>query len=548
MEERLLAIIKEGHGEIKDLLQAEQELGEWRTRVEALMGEINYYNTQIAMSTLTLVLYEKEIRTPFAVLETEHVELAVEVDEVEKAYRDALQAIEEAKGRITKSDLKQLGGGHWNAVIECDVAPREAGLLRDRLKQLGVLARLEIGRTQETQGGTGRPQEAKIQKNDTQMLISLYNLTNVAPQETVHLDLVCADPESTFKTIGDRVKKSGGRMVSSHLTRTRIDQAQGTLLFHVKSADAPGVLGDLQASGEILRLEVTEDPDQGNSTRSKRGFQVKLLALGAVPPRETTTLVLATRSVPASHQGLVEAVKKLKGRIVQSELNESDRKNGTATLNVEILREDEAGMREAIALAGEVYTRTSSRAQLEDHAVDSKILFNLRLINSLDIPARETVNLKLQVGDVEAQGAALEAAFKEQVVDSRQDRAGSGQRVSSYTIQVPFGELRTALDRVRNLGNVREHSASKNASIPPHALAVGQIEVRMTDEVLLSQESGPGANVRRGLAISLQAASWALMVLMVGVCFVLPLILVIWGALRIRRRWRAKVQPAAPAA
>jgi len=32
MEERLLKIIKEGKGEIKDLLLAEKELGEWRER------------------------------------------------------------------------------------------------------------------------------------------------------------------------------------------------------------------------------------------------------------------------------------------------------------------------------------------------------------------------------------------------------------------------------------------------------------------------------------------------------------------------------------
>ncbi|HXX94489.1 MAG TPA: DUF4349 domain-containing protein, partial [Planctomycetota bacterium] len=89
MEERLIAIIKDGKGQIKDLLQAEKELGEWRTRVESLMGEIRYYSNLIAHSTLTLSLYEKEIRAPWALIQTEKIEMAVEVEEVENAYRVA---------------------------------------------------------------------------------------------------------------------------------------------------------------------------------------------------------------------------------------------------------------------------------------------------------------------------------------------------------------------------------------------------------------------------------------------------------------------------
>jgi hypothetical protein len=77
MEERLLKIIKDGKGEIKDLLQAEKELGEWRTRIETMVGEINYYNNLIAHSTLTITLTEREIRAPHALVETERVEMGL---------------------------------------------------------------------------------------------------------------------------------------------------------------------------------------------------------------------------------------------------------------------------------------------------------------------------------------------------------------------------------------------------------------------------------------------------------------------------------------
>ena len=51
METRLLQIIKEGKGEIKQLLEAEKELGVWRTRIEECEGELRYYGNLVSLST-----------------------------------------------------------------------------------------------------------------------------------------------------------------------------------------------------------------------------------------------------------------------------------------------------------------------------------------------------------------------------------------------------------------------------------------------------------------------------------------------------------------
>ena len=68
MEERFIAIIKNGKGEVKDLIAAERELGVWRTKIEEMEGEIRYYNSQVALSTLTITAYEKEIRAAAAMV------------------------------------------------------------------------------------------------------------------------------------------------------------------------------------------------------------------------------------------------------------------------------------------------------------------------------------------------------------------------------------------------------------------------------------------------------------------------------------------------
>ena len=50
---------------IKQLLEAEKELGVWRTKIEEFEGEIRYYSNLVSLSTLTITLAEKEIRAAY---------------------------------------------------------------------------------------------------------------------------------------------------------------------------------------------------------------------------------------------------------------------------------------------------------------------------------------------------------------------------------------------------------------------------------------------------------------------------------------------------
>jgi len=61
-------------------------------------------------------------------------------------------------------------------------------------------------------------------------------------------------------------------------------------------------------------------------TQAKRGFQVQIFALAAVPPRETGVLQVATRDVPAGYRQLQDAVTKARGRTLNAQLNEQNRR------------------------------------------------------------------------------------------------------------------------------------------------------------------------------------------------------------------------------
>src|SRR5690348_1923097 len=155
--------------------------------------------------------------------------MGIEVEDVDKARQQALAAVTDAKGRITKAEFKQYPGGQYSALLHFEVPPGAAGPLRDRLKQLGTVARLEIDRLQQTEGGSGPAADAKSKRNDSQFIVALYNLVNVAPRETVNVKLVSDDVEAVYRALLARVTKEGGRVVTSNLNRQRTEQNTGTI-------------------------------------------------------------------------------------------------------------------------------------------------------------------------------------------------------------------------------------------------------------------------------------------------------------------------------
>jgi hypothetical protein len=557
MEERLLQIIKSGKGEIKDLLAVEKELGTWRTRIEKIEGELRFFTNQVALSTLTITLFEKEIAAAYGVIEREQVQMGIEVEDVDQAYQAAQKAVREAKGRITRAELKQPSQGQFSALLDFEIAPEAAGPLRDRLKQLGTVARFDIARQEENEGGTGKPSDGKIKRNDTRFHVSFYNLTDVPPREIVVLSLACVDVESAMKTLLERVEKAAGRILASNLNRTRGDQTQGDLQFQVKTILADAVLADAKNVGEVMALQVRELTAGGPSgstiletTPKKRGFQVKLFALEATTARESEEIQLACTDVAVSYRRLQEAVVKLKGRVRTAQLNEQDRRKMTATLDVEIRRTDEDAIRDALSKAGDVYTRKTSRAADGDNVVDSKVRLQVTLINRANIPPRETYVFGVEVADVDQTAALLSglAGKREgRSVESNVTRERNGRVTGKLVFDVPMAEVHELLEQVRAAGTVRVQQTAKHPEVADSPLALARLDITLSNkELIVPSDDGVGPSVRRGLSDSVAVLSWSLRFLILGLCVILPWALVLWVSYRLVLRVRRRPTSATP--
>src|SRR5207245_765682 len=104
--------------------------------------------------------------------------------------------------------------------------------------------------------------------------------------------------------------------------------------------------------------------------------------------------------VPAGFRALQEAVVKVKGRILNAQLNEQDRQNITAELHFDVRRSEESAINAALTAAGDVYARTVARVQDNENLIDSKVRLKVELINVARLLPRETVTLGIEVQDV----------------------------------------------------------------------------------------------------------------------------------------------------
>jgi hypothetical protein len=329
METRLLEIIKTGKGEIKQLLEAEKELGVWRTKIEEIEGELRYYGNLASLSTLTITMAEKEIRTAASLTETERVAAGVEVEEVEKAYRALQAAVSELKGRVIKAEVKQHSFGQ-SASMVFEVTPESAGPARDRLAQIGHVARLGIERSQASDGQPV-PRDTKVKKGDTVFDVQLYNLNNVRPRETVTQQVAVPNVAKSFASLREAVTKAGGRVLNANLNEQDKQNVTAAIDFEVKRADEATLRAAFDGAGETTSRVVARANEGDTITDAKVLYRATLFSTEKITPRERVVLA----SEVADVDGLVA---QLDAHVVQAggkKLDEtSSRDRGKVTTKV----------------------------------------------------------------------------------------------------------------------------------------------------------------------------------------------------------------------
>jgi hypothetical protein len=537
MEQRLLQIIKEGKGDIKILLEAEKELGVWRTKIEEFEGELRYYANLAALSTLTIILTEKEIRAAAALTESERVQAGVEVEDVDKTYQQVLAAVLEAKGRVTKSELKQVSAGQFNATLNFEIAPEASGPMRDRLNQLGRVARLEIDRVMQTEGGT-LPTEAKAKRGDTVFLVQLYNLVAVAPRETATLQVAVVDVPVAYQAIRDAIAKANCRVLGAQLNEQDKQNVNAQLDFEVRRADEAAIKTALNTAGEVVAQQVTRAAEGENSTDAKVLYKMAILAANRLKPREVLALSVEVQDVDQTASTFTSMMSEAKGRQVDG--NTSRDRNGhvTTKLIFEVPLSAAGSLTDRLKVAGVVRSFKSTR---DPQATDGKYAtarIEVTLSNQEDIVS--VVNLSVEVANVDQTATVFTSIVKEakgRQVDGNTSHERNGHMTTKLVYEVPLSAAGSVTERFKAAGVVRSLKSTRDVQDTEGKYATARIEVTLSNqEDIVAPNSSLWTQVRRGLSYSASVLLTSVTWVVCGLCVVLPFAIIGFAGYRVGRK------------
>ena len=368
MEERFLQIIKTGKGEIKDLVIAENALGVWRTKIEEMEGEIRYYNNQVGLSTLTITLVEKEIQAPAALVVTERVRMQLEVDDVEKARQAALAAVAEAKGLVTKSEMKQHTAGQLEAILHFEVAPAAANAVSEQLKKLGIVTHQDADRTQQSQGGGSQAADIKIKQNDVKFEVGMYNSANIQPREVLVIQIASLDVPAGFRKLQEAVSKAKGQVRTGQLNEQDKLNITATFDFDVLSPEKNAIEKILGEVGKVLSRNANQAAPGVAATDRKIGYRLVLRNVAALPSREKISLGIEVMNVKQTAGEILDMVKSRQGQVGAAKMNfdREDKDSALLIFDVPLSVKDE--LLRQLKTVGKLRSETSvSNPQVPDN-------------------------------------------------------------------------------------------------------------------------------------------------------------------------------------
>ncbi len=313
LEERLLEILKKSKGNVKELLEVEKELGNVRSEIERLEGEMKYLTNQVSLSTLNLNLYEKDIGQPFEYVLTQEAQVQLVTLDVPAAYERAQETLRAAGAVILSRDLQQQAADAAYANITARVDVEHFGGTVETLKKLGEAAQATISQNQRAVGGTPEKAgaDAPVRKE-----MATVNLAIRTPPEAVtvraSVEIEAADARAVHEAARGILAGAPGKITGGGFTRTA-DGEQGSITAELPPAAFHEAVARLKALGTVKSSAMNqEEPSDKAPLRREKGVVTLTVRTPApIVTEETGPAALFRKTLAGSVAGVVWSVRML---------------------------------------------------------------------------------------------------------------------------------------------------------------------------------------------------------------------------------------------
>ena len=260
MEDRLLKMLDEVKGKMSEVLQVEKELGRVRADIEQMQGQLKLYDAQVRYATVTLGVYEKDLRQPAAFLLRETATLALLAADVERTAAEARRIAEAAHAQVLRSDVSRDPGGQSRATLRLLVAPEAAADVIARVKALGRVENFHLQDERTAQNGASADvagaDSAPVERAPVTLDLTVGHDEQISRQ--VSFTLVAADAEGAFEKARAAVVAARGELVKADVAHAPDGHTSATLGVRVPSSSSSALVATFQTLGRAGEVETRQ--------------------------------------------------------------------------------------------------------------------------------------------------------------------------------------------------------------------------------------------------------------------------------------------------
>ncbi len=201
-----------------------------------------------------------------------------------------------------------------------------------------------------------------------------------------------------------------------------------------------------------------------------------------------------------------------------------------------------AGVDKALADAGDAVTRTVVRSSDTQNTMADKVRMSVSLADADQLPPRETTTLGMEVDDVERALASVRdaaIAYGGRTVDATLSKEKNGRVIGKVVVDVPLAKAMEMVTKTRDLGRVQIRRDAKSEQVPDGRLARARLDVTLANaDLIVGNDRTLASTIRGGLGTSVQGLLWSVRLIVIGLCLILPWVLLLWLGWRLLARGR----------
>jgi hypothetical protein len=233
------------------------------------------------------------------------------VRDVPAAYARMVEAINKVNARVLNAQLNESDRTNINGIVDFEIRREDEPQITVAILGLGELYTRQVQRNPEARGTI----DTKIR-----IQVVLLDIARIPAREQTTMQIAAKDVRTSYNDVREALTKNGARFINARLDESDPQSVVGTLEFEIARKDEGAAVAVLRNAGDVFSRNVQRSPENSGALDSKAYYNVTLITVTRIPPRNTVILDIETGDVAKVGDTVLGWVSGKGGKVVASQL------------------------------------------------------------------------------------------------------------------------------------------------------------------------------------------------------------------------------------